>query len=69
MKVLISKTCSADGQHLENGQTYEVSDSAAKDLIKFGRATEAVNAPATTPKTTPKKPKVITTKTLNGDSN
>ena len=65
MKVLISKTCSADGQHLENGQTYEVSDSAAKDLIKFSRATEAANAPATTPK----KPKVITTKTLNGDSN
>jgi len=69
MKVLIAKTCSADGQHLENGQTYEVSDSAAKDLIKFGRATEAVEAPACPPKSTPKKPKVITTKTLNGDSN
>ena len=59
MKVLITKTCSADGQHLESGQTCDVSDGAAKDLIKFGRAKEAATAPACPPK--PKEKKKVET--------
>ena len=55
MKVLITKTCSADGQHLESGQTFDVSDLAAKELIKVGRAKEAPTAPACPPKPKAKK--------------
>tara|TARA_Y100001938_G_scaffold69392_1_gene96189 strand:- start:1099 stop:1293 length:195 start_codon:yes stop_codon:yes gene_type:complete len=55
MKVLITKTCSADGKHLENGQTYDLSDVAAKELIKLGRAKEAIEVPAPAPKPKPKK--------------
>jgi len=62
MKISITKTCSADGQHLESGQTYDVSDEAAKELIKFGRAKEASSAPACPPKPKAKKPKVNVTK-------
>ena len=62
MKVLITKTCSADGQHLESGQTFDVSDLAAKELIKVGRAKEAPTAPACPPKPKEKKPKVNVTK-------
>jgi len=63
MKVLITKTCSADGQHLESGRTFDVSDVAAKELIKLGRAKEAIEVPAPAPKPKQKK-KVETTDVL-----
>ena len=60
MKVLITKTCSADGQHLESGQTFDVSDKAAKQLIALGSAKEAIEIPEPAPKPKPKK-KIETT--------
>tara|TARA_R100001443_G_scaffold33437_3_gene47362 strand:- start:2326 stop:2520 length:195 start_codon:yes stop_codon:yes gene_type:complete len=60
MKVTIIKTCAAGDLHLEAGETCDVSDAMAKDLIKFGRATEAIEAPSCPPKPKAKK-KVATT--------
>jgi hypothetical protein len=66
MRVLISKTCSAGGQHLESGQTYDLSEDAAKELIKIDRASEAPEAPACPP--TPPKPKQAKAVVPNVDS-
>jgi hypothetical protein len=41
MKVLIKRTCAAQGQHLEQGGTYELDSLVASDLIRMGRAVEA----------------------------
>ena len=62
MKIKAIRNVVASGQALENGGTYDVSDSDAALLIRMGKAIEAVEAPAcppTPPK--PKKAKVIST--------
>ena len=62
MKIKAIRNDVASGQALENGGTYDVSDSDAALLIRMGKAIEAVEAPAcppTPPK--PKKAKVIST--------
>ena len=41
MKVLIKRTCAAQGQHLEEGTSYELDTSVANDLIRMGRAVVA----------------------------
>ena len=41
MKVLIKRTCAAQGQHLEEGGTYEVDSDVAIQLIRMGRAVVA----------------------------
>ena len=42
MKVLIKRTCAAQGQHIEQGSTYELDSLVASDLIRMGRAVEAL---------------------------
>ena len=62
MKIKAIRNVVASGQALENGGTYDVSDSDAALLIRMGKAIEAVEAPVcppTPPK--PKKAKVIST--------
>lgn len=41
MKVLITRTCAAQGQHLEEGSSYELDTAVANDLIRIGRAVAA----------------------------
>lgn len=39
MKVLIKRHCAAAGQHLNAGETYELPDNVARQLVAMGRAT------------------------------
>lgn len=41
MKVLINRTCAAQGQHLEEGKVYELDSNVAVELLRIGRAVEA----------------------------
>ncbi|MFZ9620424.1 MAG: hypothetical protein ACO289_04420 [Prochlorococcaceae cyanobacterium] len=41
MKVLINRTCAAEGQHLEEGKVYELGADVAVELLRIGRAVEA----------------------------
>jgi len=62
MKIQAIRNVIASGQALENGGTYDVSETDAALLIRMGKAIEAVEAPVCPPKPpTPKKAKVIST--------
>jgi len=56
MRVLISRTCCAQKQHLEAGKVYDLDSKVAHELMRMGRAVEA---PAEQPKSkaAPRKPK------------
>lgn len=41
MKVLINRTCAAQGQHLDEGKVYELDAAVAAELLRMGRAVEA----------------------------
>jgi len=41
MKVLIKRTCAAQGQHLEEGSSVELDTAVANYLIRMGRAVVA----------------------------
>lgn len=41
MKVLLIRSCAAQGQHLEAGKAYELDSNVAAELIRYGRAVEA----------------------------
>lgn len=47
MKVLLIRSCAAQGQHLEAGKVYELAADVAAELLRIGRA---VAAPAEEPK-------------------
>ena len=67
MKIKAIRNVIASGQALENGGTYDVSETDAALLIRMGKAIEAVEAPACPP--TPPKPKKAKVISTNGDSN
>lgn len=50
MKVLVNRSCAAQGQHLEEGKVYELAGDVAAELLRIGRA---VAAPAEEPKAKP----------------
>ena len=47
MKVLLIRSCAAQGQHFEAGKVYELESNVAAELLRIGRAVEA---PAEEPK-------------------
>lgn len=52
MKVLITRTCAAQGQHLEEGQVFDLDTKVAEALRRMGKATDAP-----VQKAKPRKPK------------
>jgi hypothetical protein len=41
MKLLIKRTCAAQGEHLEEGKVYDLAADVAAELLRIGRAVEA----------------------------
>ena len=60
MKVQITRNVGVAGQHLGKGEIHDLPEADANFLIRQGKATEAIEAPACPPtKPKAKKPKVI----------
>lgn len=57
MKVLLTRNVAVKGQHLAEGETHDLEDVDANYLIRNGKATESIDAPACPP--TPPKPKKV----------
>ena len=57
MKVLLTRNVAVKGQHLAEGETHDLNEVDAKYLIRNGKATESIDAPACPP-TPPKTKKV-----------
>jgi hypothetical protein len=49
MKVFLTRNTAVKGQHLGAGEVHEVTDADAAFLIRQGKATEAIEAPACPP--------------------
>tara|TARA_B100000287_G_scaffold269290_1_gene253406 strand:+ start:1027 stop:1221 length:195 start_codon:yes stop_codon:yes gene_type:complete len=60
MKVQITRNVGVSGQHLGKGEVHDLPEADATYLIRQGKATEAIEAPACPPKPKAKKPKVTT---------
>ena len=60
MQVQITRNVGVAGQHLGKGEVHDLPEADANFLIRQGKATEAIEAPACPPvKPKPKKSKVV----------